>query len=197
MMKVIFYIFLVISTFNVHAQRLSFNCSILKEVIHSIDDEKEKIVLNNIIRDKYYAIADPVTREYEIMIKDKYRNDKIVDSIINLPYFSDISDSRDDSLFYLKRYNVIVDTFKFFTPECSCKIKGREFKVVNSYKNVPSGSKWKLMTVYKIGNYRNFSTVSFKHSGPQKDWDCVMFKYLIEESKPVIHDVKVMWQDDY
>ena len=196
-MKYRIFVLLLISSFYVNGQEKPFNCSILNEIFNRIVIEKQNIAIHKLVIGKYCTLVDSKSGEYERKIKDEYKNDKIVDSILKLPNFDDISQTDDDSLFYLKKWNVIIDTFNFFSLQCSFVKDGINIIIVNSYNKIPCKKDLNLLTVYSIGNHKGFSTISFKHSSTKEEWDLVMFLYFIERNKPFIKELEVVRQSMY
>jgi hypothetical protein len=101
--------------FKAYGQQKPFNCLILKKIILNIDTQKQNNVLYDFIQERCTIIATSNGRD-SIIKKPGYKSDKTLDSILKLQNIDAILNVRFDSLFYLSKDNIILDTFRFFTP---------------------------------------------------------------------------------
>lgn len=193
-MKTVFSIVLLCLFSYAYGQKRPFNCGLLVEIVKSMDKERQKIETFYKIKGKFDYI-DEGDGKYKVKAKEAYRNDAVLDSILKLPDILEIADPHIDSIFYLQGDNVFLDTFKFFTPECNCKVNGKKIRVVNDMSKLLPSETVKVISVNALNNYRNYSCVFLKYKGSHPKIDRVIFFYLIERNKHVIKNIELSRRD--
>ncbi len=173
-----------------YGQKHSFNCDLLSAIVKSIDKEKQKIEIFRKIDGKYNLIEDD--GKYKVQANEAYRNDAILDSLLKLPNILEIIDVKIDSIFYLSENIIIVDTFKFFTSDCNCKINRKKIIIINDMRKLPKLKNGKVISVYSLDNYRGYSCVFLKYKGSHRKVIKVAFFYLIERNSYVIKNIDVI-----
>jgi len=197
-------------------QKAPFNCLLLKNIITKIDSEKQNIELSGLIYGKCYVVSNPKKfGDYSIKKRKDYVRDIKLDSILKLPNIDAILGAVNDSVFYLTNDNVIVDTFCFFTPGCSCRVNGKNIIVVNNYRLIPTDKSYNILTVYSLDDYGFYSfdkeavhipklprfinspCISLRHKSSKNEFDKVMFPYFIKNNQPIIKEAKVTHKNQF
>ncbi|PQJ10338.1 hypothetical protein CJD36_010195 [Flavipsychrobacter stenotrophus] len=191
MVKTLIVAFYLMISLGAAGQERPFNCRILNEIILRIDTERTNLEISSLVSDDKVFFAGG-----EIKAKDAYLNDRELDSIIHLPNISQITHSRHDSLFYLASENLIIDTLRFFTPECSCRINNRNWVVVNSYKDVPKDKSYNIIRLDKLSYYHNYPTITMRHKSSKSRLDNVTFLYNVEDNVPAIKEIFIMRRNE-
>ncbi|MES2429306.1 MAG: hypothetical protein V4556_00125 [Bacteroidota bacterium] len=113
---------------NAYSQKENFNCEIFKLILKGIEKQKEKLEVYKFIKDSIYITADSEGMNPRI-VNNSHIPDKIVDSLVKISDFLSIT---NDSLYYFKAQNVVIDTFNFFTNNCDCINNGNMFLFENN-----------------------------------------------------------------
>ena len=187
-MKIIFTLLYICCFLGSYGQNSQFNCLLLAEIVNSMDIQKKKIETYRKIDGKYDLFES--RGKYFVKIKKRYHEDTAVQRILKLPNIIDIVNVKDDSMFFLCDDIVLIDTFNFFTPECSCKFACKKISVVNDLNRILPDQK--VINLISLDNYRGYSCISLKYNGSYKKIRRVIFLYLIEHNLPIIKDIDVI-----
>lgn len=131
MKKYILFLFVfIICPTEAFSQNISYNCNIFKLIVEGIELKKRQDTIYPYIKDSIRTV-----REYskvEIFTNSKLSQKK-VDSLVAYSRLDKLFkiDELADSLFHLKKYVVLLDTFNFFD-KCSLNIKNPSFSFVNN-----------------------------------------------------------------
>ena len=126
----IFFVMFFCSTKS-YSQKEEFNCNIFKMILKGIEEQKDKLKIYKSIKDKVYITTDSTLTNLRVVNQSNIP-DKVIDSLVKLSDFVSIT---DDSLYYFKSQNIIVDTFMFFTKDCDCLSNGSMFLFDNKKPN--------------------------------------------------------------
>lgn len=193
-MKIIVTIILIFSCYYCYGQKRPFNCGLLVEIVKSMDIEKQKFETFFKIKGEFEYIEEG-DGKYKVQPKTAYHKSAELDSILKLPDILEITDPHLDSIFYLQDYNVFLDTFKFFTPECNCKVNGKKIKVLNNVNKVPKSRDIMVIDLSGLDNYKGYSCIGLKYHGSHPKTYKVLFLYLIERNKHVVKKIEVVRRD--
>ena len=186
-----------------YAQQKPFNCLVLEEIIFKIDSIKEYITLSDYISGKYFIEKNDLNGKEFIRINTDYKSDRKLDSILSLKNINDILYVRFDSLFYLAIDNIILDTFRFFTPSCNETLNGRNITIINDVSKIPKDKKYNVLIVTSLNTYQPYSYIEnrritfsmiklLRWNYETKKYKGVMFLYHIERNIPMIKEYRIV-----
>jgi hypothetical protein len=192
-MKKIILLFFLISCSYAYGQIQQFNCSLLREIIFNIENQRELIEANKKIEGKYSMNEE--NGKFEIQVKELYKKDAFLDSILKLSNIVEIIEVSNDSIFYLNDEIILIDTFRFFTSKCNCKINTRKISVINNLSKLSNSNNNNFITISSLDNYRGYSCIFLKDSRSEEKVYRVAFLYVIEHNRYIIKDIVVLRKD--
>lgn len=187
-MKIVLIFLTIVHAISANGQS-NYNCKILEKIIESIDTEKKLLMYQNQIVGKYDLIEK--NGIYKVKPKKGYENDSSLVNILNFDNIIDVVNVKNDSIFYLKKDNLVIDTFGFFDCGTNFIIGGRNFIVRNHYDSLLF-KKHNIIYLYSLDSYRGYSGVALRHESAKSRVDKTIFLYSIEQNVPVIKKILVV-----